>query len=80
MENHSQKLVCLAMVTQCGKLSNGSQVRVLLGVLMVQKRYQFWTKDGIQWTEWFDWDSDLRDKWQLKNRLLNEYKEGNANL
>ena len=47
---------------------------------MVQKRYQFWTKDGIQWTEWFDWDSDLRDKWQLKNRLLNEYKEGNTNL
>ena len=38
------------------------------------KRYQFWAKEGIKWTNWFPWNSTLRDKWQFKNRLLNEYK------
>ena len=30
---------------------------------MVYKRYQQFTKDGIQWTDWFKWDSDIREKW-----------------
>ena len=41
---------------------------------MIYKRYQYWSRDGIVWTDWFKWNSDLRDKWQLKNKLLNEYK------
>ena len=44
---------------------------------MVYKRYQYFSKDGIKWTNWFEWDSDLRDKWQFKNKLLNEYKDEN---
>lgn len=43
--------------------------------IIMKKRYQFRTKNGIEWTNWFNWNSTLRDKWQLKNRLLNEYKE-----
>ena len=42
---------------------------------MIYKRYQYYGKNGITWTDWFKWDSDLQDKWQLKNRLLNEYKD-----
>lgn len=39
------------------------------------KRYQYWSRDGIKFTDWFPWDSDNRDPWQLKNKLRNEYKE-----
>ena len=42
---------------------------------MALKRYQHYTKNGIEWTKWFEWNSTIRDKWQFKNRLLNEYKE-----
>lgn len=49
---------------------------------MIQKRYQFQGKSGIEWTEWFDFcedDSKLdffqkEEKYQLKPKLLNEYK------
>lgn len=40
------------------------------------KRYQYYTRDGIHWTDWFKWTSDNRDPWQLKSsRLKNEYKD-----
>lgn len=39
---------------------------------MTYKRYQYWSRDGIRWTEWFKWTGD-RDPWQLKNKLRNEY-------
>jgi hypothetical protein len=43
-----------------------------------QKRYQYRTKSGIEWTQWFDCDSDLDDPIQLKghkgNDLKNEYR------
>lgn len=42
---------------------------------MAYKRYEYWTREGKKFTEWFKWDSDNRDPWQLKNRLKNEYKE-----
>lgn len=41
----------------------------------MKKRYQYWSSDGIKWTEWFDWNSkNYFPQWQLKNKLLNEYK------
>ena len=43
---------------------------------MTYKRYEYWTSEGKKFTEWFKWDSDNRDPWQLKNKLKNEYKEG----
>ena len=42
---------------------------------MVYKRYEYWTREGKKFTDWFPWDSDNRDPWQLKNKLMNEYKE-----
>lgn len=41
----------------------------------MMKRYQYWSREGIQWTDWFPYDGE-RYKWQLKNKLLNEYKDG----
>ena len=47
------------------------------------KRFQYWGRvDGkVQkcWTDWFPWNSDSREKVQLKgfkgDMLLNEYRE-----
>ena len=38
-----------------------------------QKRYQMFTKNGIVWSDWFNW-SGTEEKWQLKGKLLNEYR------
>lgn len=45
---------------------------------MIQKRYQYWSSTGIQWTPWFN--TNLKEtpkdaEYQLKNKLKNEYKE-----
>lgn len=50
---------------------------------MVMKRFQYWgRKDGkpcILWTDYFPWNSDIKDPIQHKgfkgNNLLNEYRE-----
>ena len=43
------------------------------------KRYEYWTSENgkpvKKWTDFFLWDSDNRDPWQLKNKLKNEYKD-----
>lgn len=39
------------------------------------KRYETWTKDGKMWSDWFEWDGLTDEKWQLKNKLKNEFKE-----
>lgn len=41
----------------------------------MQKRYEYYTKGGIELTPWFKWDSDECPKWQLKGKLRNFYKE-----
>ena len=42
----------------------------------MKKRYQYYGKDGIEWTDWFNQRPGYsKDKWQVKNKLLNEYKE-----
>ena len=49
---------------------------------MIQKRYQFFSKEGIKWTDWFDTlkrDKELNNlidtqKWQVKDKLLNEFR------
>lgn len=38
-----------------------------------QKRYQYWTKDGIKWSKWFDYNGP-KYTWQLQNKLKNEYR------
>lgn len=49
---------------------------------MIQKRFQYHSKQGITWTEWRNYcddDSQLsslqeEEKYQLKPKLLNEYR------
>lgn len=38
------------------------------------KRYQIWTQNGLEWTDWFVSNDSLEDKWQLKNKQYNEYQ------
>lgn len=43
------------------------------------KRYEYWGSENgkpvKKFTKWFNWDSDLRDEWQLKSsNLKNEYR------
>ena len=40
----------------------------------MEKRYEHYTKNGIEWTSWFEWDGE-KYKWQLKNKLKNEYRD-----
>lgn len=41
----------------------------------MEKRFQYYSKNGIQWTNWFTVkNSEQKEKWQLKNKLLNEYR------
>lgn len=51
--------------------------------MAVYKRYQYWGSENgkpiKKWSDFFFWDSDLRDPIQLKgykgNHLINEYKD-----
>lgn len=44
--------------------------------MKVYKRYQYYSLEGIKWTEWFETSEHaLGEKWQLKSsKLKNEYK------
>ena len=49
---------------------------------MIQKRYQYWAHEGVVWTPWVNYCEDYSQlkeiekmyKWQLKNKLKNEFK------
>lgn len=49
---------------------------------MIQKRYQHISRNGIEWTNWYDYSPhdhllkvfQKEEKWQLKNHLLNEFR------
>lgn len=38
-----------------------------------QKRYEYFTRDGKEWSKWFHYNGE-EYKWQLKNKLRNEYR------
>ena len=46
--------------------------------MIQQKRYQRFTANGIEWSEWFDYDGP-QEPWQLNNKLKNEYRVINEN-
>lgn len=51
---------------------------------MIFKRYEYWSKEGKKWTDWFKWKSDLKPELQMDDRrifcrLRNEYKENPQN-
>lgn len=41
---------------------------------MKQKRYQYYGPNGIQWTEWFNYEGPEEPR-QMGNKLKNEYRE-----
>ena len=49
---------------------------------MIQKRYQYWSSEGIVWTPWFDYSkggqselNTLKQTESLQNKgLLNDFK------
>jgi len=49
---------------------------------MIQKRYQFYYKEDIKWTDWFNYESDntqvsklkKEEKYQLKPCLLSDFR------
>lgn len=42
---------------------------------VTQKRYQFYGKQGVEWTPWFPYRGESREKIQLKSSgLKNEYR------
>lgn len=50
---------------------------------MILKRYQYYSREGIVWTEWFNYNEDdnllsvlqKNEKYQLLNpKLLNEFR------
>ena len=48
-------------------------------LIMIYKRYEYWSNEGKKWTEWFEWNSSLRPEFQMNDkrifcRLKNEYK------
>lgn len=38
------------------------------------KRYQYFSKEGIQWSDWFPF-SGPHEPYQLDKKLKNEYKD-----
>ena len=48
---------------------------------MIQKRYQFQGKSGIEWSDWYDYKDDdtqleelSKNIWQLKNKYKQEFR------
>ena len=32
-------------------------------------------REGLVWSDWFLWNGQKEEKWQIKNKQRNEYKE-----
>ena len=39
------------------------------------KRYERFTRHGVTWSPWFKFNGECDEKWQLKNKLKNDYME-----
>lgn len=50
---------------------NDKHIKGLFGNM--QKRFEYWSREGKKWTEWFAYDGE-KFPWQLKNKLKNEYR------
>ena len=43
----------------------------------MEKRYQYYSKDGIKYTTWFTPVNNSKEYFQLKPKLKNEYRTSN---
>lgn len=42
----------------------------------IEKRYQLFGRNGVEWTPWFPTTNEGKELWQLKSsNLKNEYRE-----
>ena len=48
---------------------------------MIQKRFQYQGKSGIEWTDWYDYSKDdsklkklSKEIWQYKNKYKQEFR------
>lgn len=39
------------------------------------KRYEYWSKNGKVWTDWFEINSISKPEYQFGRKLRNEYKD-----
>ena len=53
----------------------------------IEKRYQLFGKNGIEWSQWFTFNTEGKDvtifePWQLEPKLKNEYRkiDDNGNI
>ena len=46
---------------------------------MMEKRYEYYTKNGIIFTKWFPFTGADRPKWQVAGKLKNEYRDAVRN-
>ena len=53
----------------------------------IEKRYQLFGKNGIEWSQWFTFNTEDKDvttfePWQLEPKLKNEYRkiDDNGNI
>lgn len=46
------------------------------------KRFQYYSREGVKWTDWFEWHSTICPKYQLERhpKLLNEYKDESEDI
>ena len=56
------------------------KLKKLLFFLMTYKRFEYWSSEGKVWSDWFEWDSNLKPELQMDDRrifcrLKNEYKD-----
>lgn len=50
----------------------------------IEKRYQLFGKNGIEWSQWFTFNTEGKDvttfePWQLEPKLKNEYRKVDDN-
>ena len=50
----------------------------------IEKRYQLFGKNGIEWSQWFTFNTESKDAttfepWQLEPKLKNEYRKVDDN-
>ena len=49
-------------------------------LIMIYKRYEYWSREGKVWSKWFPWNSQWKPEFQMEDRrifcrLKNEYKD-----
>lgn len=55
------------------RLCNSYKAKSMKKKVIKQKRYQYWGKNGLTWSEWFNYDGP-EEPYQFGKKLKNEYR------